>query len=116
MRKLTLFILLTFMSSSVMASALTEKSKIDRMLNALVNFDVTFIRNGEEHDGAWAKAHLEEKLKAANNPDMTAQEFITTIASTSSHTGKPYLIKTKDGETVEAAKWFQEVIDRMPVR
>jgi len=107
LRLFSLMILVLF-GSSAFAAQMTEQQKIAALLNAFDNPDITFVRNGEEHDGAWAKQHLEEKLKAAKPEVKTADEFIANIASTSSHTGKPYLIKMKDGTTVEAGKWLKQ--------
>ncbi len=116
MRALTSFILLVCISSAAMATMPDEKHKIGYLLDKLVTSHVSFVRNGEEHNATWARTHLEKKLKNANKPDMTADEFITDIASTSSHTNKPYLIKFKDGHTEESGKWFKEQLDQMPVK
>jgi len=116
MRALTGFLLLICISSAAMASMPDEKHKIGYLLDKLTTSHVSFVRNGEEHNATWARAHLEKKLKDAKKPDMTADAFITDIASTSSKTGKPYLIKFKDGHTEESGKWFKEQLDTMPVK
>jgi hypothetical protein len=107
MKRLFSLIVVVLFGSSAFAASLTEQQKIDGLLSALDAPGITFIRNGEEHDGAWAKAHLTEKLKSANPPITTADDFIATVGSTSSHSGKPYLIKT-DGKTIEAGTWFKD--------
>ena len=114
MRTLTTFLMFVVISTAAMAAAPTEKDKIDYLLGKLATSHVSFIRNGEEHNGAWAKAHLEKKFKDLSGQDLTADEFIRNVASTSTQTGKPYLIKSKDGHTEEAGKWFKEQLDKMP--
>ncbi len=107
----TLVVLL--ISSNAFAAPLTEQQKIDTLLKAFDTPGITFVRNGAEHDGAWAKKHLTDKLKSAKTKVTTADAFITDIASTSSHSGKPYLVKTKDGKTVESAVWLRAKLEEI---
>jgi hypothetical protein len=107
LRLFSLFVVLLF-GSSALAETMTEQQKIDALLGAFDTPGITFIRNGEEHDGAWAKQHLTDKLKAAKPEVTTADDFITTIATTSSKTGKPYLIKTSDGKTIKSGVWLKK--------
>jgi hypothetical protein len=116
MRAFAAFIVMVVIGSSAMAAAPSEKDKIDYLLGQLASSDVTFVRNGEDHTGAWGKDHLEQKMKDANKPDMTAEDFIADIASKSSHTDKPYLIKARDGTTVEAGQWLKEKLAQMPAQ
>ena len=107
MRKLASFFILTvFAATAAMAAQLTEQQKITALLDAFAKSDVTFVRNGEEHDGKYASKHLEEKLKEAKDV-KTADDFIVKVGTASSHSGKPYIVKLKDGTQVESAKWLQ---------
>jgi len=81
--------------------------RIDALLAALNEPGLKFIRNGETHDGAWAKKHLTDKwneTKGVNNAD----DFIAKVATNSRETGKPYIIETKDGKQMPAADWFRQ--------
>jgi hypothetical protein len=112
-RLFSVLIVMLFGSSAFAATPMTEQQKIDGLLAAFDAPGITFIRNGEEHDGAWAKQHLTEKLKDMKGEVATADDFITKVATNSSHTGKPYMIKTADGKTTESGKWLQAKLASM---
>jgi Family of unknown function (DUF5329) len=107
MLRLFSVLIVVLFGSAALAESMTEQQKIDALLAAVGSPDVTFVRNGEDWDGPKFKSHLEEKLKAANPPITTADDFIARIASTSSKTGKPYLVKTKNGKKLKASVWLR---------
>ena len=86
-------------------AAMTEQQKIDALLADLDSPDVTFIRNGTAMSGKDAKAHLLDKQKELKV--TTAQDFIAKVATQSRESGKPYMIKAKDGKEVASAEWFE---------
>jgi len=109
------FIVLIFIGTAFAQPAhatMTEQQKIDALLNNLGTSDVTFIRNGTEMTGKDAKAHLQDKLKELQSQVKTADDFITKVASTSRKTGKPYVIKLKDGKEIPAADWFKQQLGK----
>ncbi len=64
------------------------------MLNALAQKkDLTFVRNGDAHNCEEAVSHLRLKLGNTRNRIDTAEQFIDKVASSSSITGKPYIVK-----------------------
>jgi len=69
---------------------------------------VVFIRNGTEHTAAQAADHLRTKRKAAGKKIKTARDFIEQLATRSSLSGKPYLIRTGDGRETPAGSWLAE--------
>ena len=79
-------------------AAMTEQQKIDALLGKLETSNVTFIRNDKEMSGKDAKKHLEDKLKELHGQVKTVDDFITKVATQSRKTGKPYIIKLKDGK------------------
>jgi Family of unknown function (DUF5329) len=85
-----------------------EKQKIEAALVRMEKSDLTFVRNDTEHDGAAAAAHLRTKLKQAGDQVKTFDDFVDKVATKSSISGKPYLVKMKDGSTVELAKWLRQ--------
>ena len=105
MRKLLGLFIVLFFASTASAAELTEPQKISALLDAFATSDVTLVRNGEEHDGKYARKHFEEKLKQTKDV-KTAEDFIAKVATDSSHTGKPYIVKLKDGTQLESAKWL----------
>ena len=97
--------------SSRMASAQEpiEKEKIQYLISSVENLKgAKFIRNGTEHDGKEAVAHLQMKLLKAGRMVQTADDFIRLCASKSFITGKPYMIRLSDGKTVKSEEYFRE--------
>lgn len=71
-----------------------EEARIEAMLNALAQQkDLTFIRNGDAHNCDEAVSHLRLKLGNTRNRIDTAEQFIDKVASSSSISGKPYIVR-----------------------
>ncbi len=83
-----------------------ESARIEALLRAVGTADVTFIRNGSPHESKEAEDHLRTKWKRAGRP-LTAEQFIENIASKSSMSGKPYLVRLADGKEIPSADWFR---------
>jgi len=79
---------------------LTELAKIQYLFALIGNSPFTFIRNGEEHNGREASAHLRWKYGHAFDRIKTDEEFINHIASGSLASGKPYEVKFSDGSVM----------------
>lgn len=94
--------------SAAFPQAPSEREKIQALLNALESSKCTFIRNGTEYPAGKAREHLERKLSSAGGRIATARQFIKYIASGSSMTGAPYLVKLPDGRTIETSVWLHE--------
>ena len=63
--------------------------------------DAKFIRNGSEYTWKEAAAHLRMKLNNIGDKVRTADDFIKLCASKSYLSGKPYIIRTSNGNTVK---------------
>ena len=98
-------ILCLFASTTVPASraatiAPDEKAKIEALISHLETLkDATFIRNGSDYDAKTAAKFLRRKWQSNEKEIMTAAEFITKVATGSSSSGKPYLIRRNGVET-----------------
>lgn len=95
-----------------------EERKINFLLSEIAQLEAVFIRNGSEHEPDEAVAHLRMKLERAQNSwfapareKWSAEMFIEKIASKSSISGDPYLIKFKDGKIVPSGKWLRERLE-----
>lgn len=78
---------------------LTESDKIELLLHLIDGMqDVVFIRNGHEYDCHAAAKHLRTKWKAQLAVIKTARDFVLHLASRSSLSGKPYLLRWKNGQ------------------
>lgn len=78
--------------------ALSEAAKIEHLIKHVENLpDAVFIRNGSKYSAANAAKFLRGKRDAHADDAKTAANFIIKLASVSSTSGKPYLIRFKDG-------------------
>ncbi|MFT6071338.1 MAG: hypothetical protein ACJAT2_000520 [Bacteriovoracaceae bacterium] len=89
---------------------------IEKLLVEVEDSQLTFVRNGKEHNSKAARSHLEYKYNYVlngfwfwqkGNP-VDVRTFIDKIASGSSTTGKEYFIKDKKGELIPTKKWLNE--------
>ncbi len=85
----------------------TEAQKIEAIIQVLENLkDAQFIRNSSTYTAAEAGAHLRMKWKYAGRAVKNAPDFIRLCGSTSSMSGKPYLVRYKDGHEVKASDFL----------
>lgn len=96
-----------------MAHALESpaKEEVDHLLEAVVKSDAHFIRNGKEYTAKEGADHLRYKLDQAGKRVKTAEDFITGICTKSYLSGKPYLMKRKDGTTTEVGPWLTKALE-----
>jgi Family of unknown function (DUF5329) len=89
------------------APAMSEKAKIESLISHLENLkDATFVRNGSDYDAKSAAKFLRGKWQANDKEIKTAADFIAKAATLSSTTGKPYLIRFKDGKQVKCGEYL----------
>jgi hypothetical protein len=102
-------VVLALLSGVVKAQDNSERSKIEYLIGSIETLNgAIFIRTSTEYDGKAAAKHLRKKLQNAGGNVKTADDFITLCASKSSISGKPYLIKSSDGNTIKAEQYFRE--------
>jgi len=84
------------------------RAEIDALLARLQSSDCTFYRNGSWHSASEATTHLLRKLKylEGRNAVQSTEQFIESGASTSSTSGKPYLVKCGNSAPVESRNWL----------
>jgi len=104
----TALVIMALFSVVVSAQDNIEKKKIEFLISSVENLKgAKFIRNGSEHYGKEAAAHLRMKLQSIVVV-QTADDFIRLCASKSSITGKPYMIRLSDGKTIKSEEYFRE--------
>jgi hypothetical protein len=81
---------------------------VEKLLAILSTSKLTFVRNGSDHTGVEASAHIRSKYEGARDAIKTPEDFIEKAASRSSLTGKPYLVKFADGTTQPLGAWLTE--------
>ncbi len=76
----------------------TEEQKINHLIIYIGGLDAVFIRNNTEHSAKEAMEHLKRKRQRAGKRVKTVDDFITLLASRSSISGNPYIIRFKNGK------------------
>ena len=97
-------------ASAVAADApANEVKKIEALIAHVEGLaEAKFIRNGVEYDAKTAGKFLRGKWDANKDKIKTAQDFIDHVARMSSTTGKPYLIRLKDGQEHKSGEYLTE--------
>ena len=93
------------------ARAESMDDEIDFLLDAVATSGCTFIRNGREHDAEDARDHLQTKRRRGKRYFDSTEEFIERLASKSSMSGKPYMIRCGGADAVAARDWFTALLD-----
>lgn len=100
---------LLFTAAAVAAPpAAAVRAEIDALLAALGDSGCRFERNGDWHDAAEARVHLQRKLDhlLKRGAVGTAEEFIERAASRSSISGDAYHVKCGDAAPVASGEWL----------
>lgn len=86
---------------------LTETGKIEALIRIVEGLEgAVFIRNGTQYDCRKAAEHLRSKWQWKRKEIKTARDFIRLAASRSSISGRPYLIRFKDGREVKSGDFL----------
>jgi hypothetical protein len=112
--------LLTFcLSGSAWAADINaaEAQKIDYLIASIETLkDAQFVRNDTSYNAKAAAEHLRLKLRVAGSRVTSADAFIRYCASSSSVSGKPYLIRFADGREVTAEMFLRQQLKEYEVR
>lgn len=89
---------------------LGAQAEINFLLTEVAKSECEFYRNGKWYDGKRAAAHLQDKYGSRLDARgiSSAEEFIETVATRSSLSGKPYAMRCTGSTTVPSALWFRE--------
>jgi uncharacterized protein DUF5329 len=83
---------------------------IDYLLQYVANSKAVFIRNGSEHTPAEAADHIKAKYAHFKNQIKTPEDFIRLSASKSLLSGKPYLVRPRNGKETQLDLWLTEAL------
>jgi len=72
--------------------------------------DAKFIRNGSTYEVSSAARFLRGKWHANDDAVRSARDFIEKVASTS---GKPYLIRFKDGREIRSREYLLAELQKL---
>ena len=112
---------LALLSCTVIATAgaaplpAPARAEVDALLARLQSSGCEFNRNGSWYAGGEARAHLLKKLEALEGKDLvkTTEQFIERGASTSSMSGKPYLVRCAGKAPVESGQWLKAELQQL---
>ncbi|HEV8725480.1 MAG TPA: DUF5329 family protein [Candidatus Binatia bacterium] len=91
-----------------------ERQKIESLINQVGEIkEAKFIRNGSTYEVATAVRFLRGKWEANDSSVKTAQDFIEKVASASGTSGKPYLIRFKDGREIKSREYFLAELQKL---
>ena len=99
------FILAIGLTSFARAETLaaSEKQKIEALIKQVgLLKEAQFVRNGSTYNADNAAIFLRRKWQANASEVRTALDFIDKVASISGTSGKPYLIRFKDGREIRS--------------
>lgn len=117
MVKLIFLLLLSLAAPSfVHAKSLpaAEKQKIDALINQVGALkDAKFVRNGTTYEPATAVRFLRGKWDANKTEVKSARDFIDKVASMSGTSGKPYLIRFKDGKEIPSREFLLTALKKI---
>ena len=95
----------TFLQAQTLS--LTEKEKIEALINLVAQLKTAkFVRNGWTHSADTAATFLRLKWQANDAVVKTARDFIDRIGSVSGTSGKPYLVRLKDGKELNSREFL----------
>jgi hypothetical protein len=88
-----------------------EADKIERLIKHIEGLSgASFIRNGSDYDAKTAARFLRGKWQREEKRITTVTEFIDKVGTKSSTSGKPYLIRFKDGREIPCADYLREIL------
>lgn len=92
----------------------SEKQKIEILIQQVANLkDAKFVRNGSAYSADSAAYFLRRKWEANESEVKTARDFIDKVASFSGTSGKPYLIRLKDGAEIRSRDFLLAQLKRL---
>ncbi len=89
----------------------SEQELIDQLIQEVGQMnDVTFIRNGSDHDAKEAADHLRQKMHYFEGEIHTADDFIRLCATHSELSGLPYKVREADGTVRDSAPFLHDLL------
>ena len=90
-----------------------ETDRIERLLRVLAVSKVSFIIDGTLYTADEMARHLRDKLDTADKKTLTAGDFISRLANSSSRSGKPYKVVLENGQTSYAGPWLRGLLNEI---
>lgn len=81
------------------------------ILNYVSDSECIFIRNGREHKAEEASRHMKRKYEHYKKNIKTPEDFIRLAGTKSILSGRPYMVRMKDGREITCAEWLGNALD-----
>ena len=92
----------------------SEKQKIETLIKQVADLkDAKFVRNGSAYNADSAAFFLRRKWEANESVVKTARDFIDKVASFSGTSGKPYVIRFKDGGEMKSRDFLLSQLKKL---
>lgn len=106
--------LATFAPTARAAMPAIAQAEISHLLTFVEQSGCDFYRNGSWYDSKKARAHLSDKSgrMVAMGLIHSAEEFVGRAASSSSFSGKLYLVRCGGGPTLTSKQWLHDELAR----
>src|SRR5262245_17383203 len=92
----------------------SEKQKIETLIKQVADLkDAKFVRNGSAYNADSAAVFLRRKWEANESEVKTARDFIDKVASFSGTSGKPYVIRFKDGGEMKSRDFLLSQLKKL---
>jgi hypothetical protein len=102
------------LANSARADDAAEKKKIEALIKHIEDQkDARFVRNGRENDAKTWAGYMKVKWRRAESEVKTAKDFIEQCASKSEVSGKPYMIKFKDGKEQKMGEYLTAALKKI---
>jgi hypothetical protein len=86
---------------------LGEKEKIEALIKVVSQLKTAkFVRNGWTYSADTAATFLRSKWQANDSVVKSARDFIDRVATVSGTSGKPYLVRMKDGTEIPSRQFL----------
>jgi hypothetical protein len=103
---------LSFVQAQTLANS--EKQKIEALIKQVADLkDAKFVRNGSNYNADSAAVFLRRKWEANESEVKTARDFIDKVGSFSGTSGKPYLIRFKDGGEIKSRDFLLSQLKKL---
>jgi len=103
-------------SAHAVPTAPAVRTEIQGLLQRLQDSGCEFNRNGSWYSGAEARSHLLKKLDYLESHDAAlkrSEDFIQQAATSSSMSGKPYLVRCSAAAPVESKVWLTQELTKL---
>lgn len=111
---LMFFITLLFCDTALSQEVKTEEDleqTVSYLLNYVSDSECIFIRNGREHTAEEASRHMNRKYEHYKKKIKTPEDFIRLAGTKSILSGRPYMVRMKDGNEIPCAEWLCKALE-----